>query len=493
MPCSRWSSPSSSTRGERGPHPRFALAARRAVAVTPDDLVEPRRQAAGDAHPRAGDRPAGLAKLSFISSSDDYARPSRKRAARRPQRRVGAPTCRSCWTHRRRTELAEIWLFEAWAARERAAFALPPSLLALEPGRYVSLIGGRRALFRITEIGEHGARDIEARGVRSRRLSSASPAGRRPGARRPMLSGQPLVFLDLPLLRGDEPPTAGYVAARQNPWPGGVAFYRSPETAGFALRAVAAAPATTGVTLDALPAARGASITPAVAVRLEAGELVPATCCSSLPGATWRGENADGEWEVAAVPDGALVAPGTYVLHFLRGQGGTESPCGAVAPAPASFCSTRVARVDWRPGDRPRLYWRFGRRRATSAMPPTPPTTHTFQGLGPSRCAPCTCAAARGGGDLAIAGCAARASAATAGTVRRAARRGYESATRSTSSTAPPSSARSQALCLRRLTHQHSRRWILVRRRRRSVCACGRSVATAAPGRRDQRSCEGTR
>jgi hypothetical protein len=56
---------------------------------------------------------------------------------------------------------------------------------------------------------------------------------------------------------GDEPPNAGYVAARQVPWPGGVAIYGSPETTGYALKSLAAAPATMGVTLDDLPA-RGA-------------------------------------------------------------------------------------------------------------------------------------------------------------------------------------------------------------------------------------------
>ena len=73
-----------------------------------------------------------------------------------------------------------------------------------------------------------------------------------------------MLFLDLPLLRGDEPPYAGYVAAVQVPWPGAIAFYRSPEASNFLLKAVAAAAAVTGVTLDPLPPA-------------------PASCCSTPP------------------------------------------------------------------------------------------------------------------------------------------------------------------------------------------------------------------
>ncbi len=94
------------------------------------------------------------------------------------------------------------------------------------------------------------------------------------------LAGQPLVeFLDLPLLRGDEPETAGYVAASQTPWPGGVAFYSSPETTGFDLEAIAAAPAAMGVTLDALPPGPAGRLDKAtrVRVRIDRGELASTT------------------------------------------------------------------------------------------------------------------------------------------------------------------------------------------------------------------------
>jgi len=100
--------------------------------------------------------------------------------------------------------------------------------------------------------------------------------------------GQPLVvFLDLPLLRGDEPPHAGTVAAAQNPWPGGVAFYRSPETSGFLLKALARTPAVTGVTIDPVwPGAtsrfeRGNTFR----VRLDQGSLASVTDLALLGGA----------------------------------------------------------------------------------------------------------------------------------------------------------------------------------------------------------------
>ena len=89
--------------------------------------------------------------------------------------------------------MAEVWLFEAWAARERAAFTLPPSRLALEPGDIVSFAAdGRSRLLRITEIGEHGARDIEARGIDPEIYSGAAPAAAH-AARRPARHRRPAV------------------------------------------------------------------------------------------------------------------------------------------------------------------------------------------------------------------------------------------------------------------------------------------------------------
>ena len=98
------------------------------------------------------------------------------------------------------------------------------------------LLGGAR-LLRVTEIGEHGKREISALSIDPEVYDAVPVKPRSPRTGEPVLSGQPLVaFLDLPLLRGDEPPNAGYVAARQVPWPGGVAIYGSPETTGYALK-----------------------------------------------------------------------------------------------------------------------------------------------------------------------------------------------------------------------------------------------------------------
>ena len=204
--------------------------------------------------------------MRFISSSGDYGQAvAEARRITGASGRVSQADLPLVLDGSQAEAIAETWLFEAWAARERASFALPPSLLALEPADMVRIDGdaeGDGRLFRVTEIGEHGARDIEARSIDPEIYGVGGGKERPPRIGAPVLSGQPLVeFIDLPLLRGDEPAAVGYAAAAQTPWPGSVAVYGSPETTGYALKALATAPATMGVTLEALPAGpKGGSI-----------------------------------------------------------------------------------------------------------------------------------------------------------------------------------------------------------------------------------------
>src|SRR5690606_14936010 len=120
-----------------------------------------------------------------------------------------------------------------------------------------------------------------------------------------------LEFLDLPVLRGDEPPEAGYVAAFQVPWPGSVAVLSSPEDAGYVLRAQATAPAVMGVTLDPLPPGplgvsdRGSRLRVAVT----GGELASVTRLQLLAGANAAAvKNEAGGWEVIQFQTAELVS-----------------------------------------------------------------------------------------------------------------------------------------------------------------------------------------
>ena len=386
-----------------------------AAALTPDDLVErrPDQALATLTRGQETDLPAS-AKVGFISAADAY--PAAVEEARRligRSGRVAVADLPLVLEAEQAAQMADIWLFEAWAARERAAFALPPSRLALEAGDVVSLTaGGRSRLLRITDIGEHGTRDVEARGLDPAVYASgAAPArttGR--GGSTTIIAGQPLVvFLDLPLLRGDEPPSAGYVAAAQEPWPGGVAFYRAPETSGFQLKALAVAPAVTGVTLDPLPAAPSGRIAgPAsLRVRLDRGALTSVTPLALLGGANLAAvQNADGEWEVLQFQYAVLAAPATYVLSgFLRGQAGTEHAMRSNVASGARFVllDGAIARADVTDDEIGLAFaWRCGPSVRDIGDASYVALTHAFRGEGLRPLSPVHLSATRSGGDATL-------------------------------------------------------------------------------------------
>ena len=384
-----------------------------AAELDPDDLVETRPGAVLATLTRAQetDLPAA-AKLTFISGVDSY--PSAAEEARRltgHSGRVAVADLPLVLDAEQVAQMAEVWLFEAWAARERAGFSLPPSHLALEAGDVISYTAdGRSRLLRITEIGEHGARDIEGLGIDPDVYTGSPPAPRPPRVSPLVLIGQPFVlFLDLPLLTGSEPPHAGYVAALQSPWPGAIAFYRSPETSNFLLKAVAAAPAVTGVTLDPLPSGPISrfDLASVVRVRLDGGTLTSATELALLAGANIAAiENADGEWEVLQFRSAVLTAPSTYELsHFLRGQAGTEGAMRTpvAAGARVMLLDAALTRVDMGPDEVGLDYtWRCGPANRNIGDASYVQTTHAFQGLGLRPLSPMHVQGSRSAGDLAV-------------------------------------------------------------------------------------------
>ncbi|MEZ5907555.1 MAG: glycoside hydrolase/phage tail family protein [Hyphomicrobiaceae bacterium] len=266
-------------------------------------------------------------------------------------------------------QIADTWLFESWSGRERAAFSLPPSTLALEPGDLVTLTNdGRQRLLRIVAVDQGLAQDIEAVAADGA-LYAPGPAGNRRGYRhRRDIYGAPLVhFLDLPLLGGGDSDGGPRVAAFQAPWPGGVAVYASPEAQGYRLRGTARLPATLGVTLDALPPGAGGRLDHAtrLQVRLAAGQLQTISHLQLLAGGNVAAVQApNGAWEVLQFERAELVAPLTYVLHrLLRGQGGSEDAVTQPLPAGAPFvlldgALARLAVADDELGLP--LSWRYG-------------------------------------------------------------------------------------------------------------------------------------
>jgi hypothetical protein len=267
---------------------------------------------------------------------------------------------------------------------------------------------GRTRLLRITEVGEHGARDIEALGLDPDVYADAPGAARQQAGGVAVIAGQPFVaFLDLPLLRSDMAPASGYVAAAQTPWPGPIAIYRSPEASGFQFKAIALAPAVTGVTLDPLPAGVTSRLDHATSVRLalDSGMLASATELALYGGANLAAvRNDDGQWEVLQFLSAVLTAPATYTLTgLLRGQGGTEHAMRTPLAAGARFVllDGAIARIDLTEDEIGLSFtWKCGPASRDIGSPNYVQLAHTFVGEGLKPLGPVHVRATRSAGDL---------------------------------------------------------------------------------------------
>lgn len=260
--------------------------------------------------------------------------------------------------------IAERWLHESRLARDGARFALPPSSAHLGPGDVVRLDG---ALWRIDRVEEGEARTIEAvhveDGTWQRQDAEPEPPKPRPFARPLPVEA---VFLDLPLLSGEEAPHAPHVTLAARPWPGSVTLAASDMDADYRAVLTQTSPATMGTTLNALAQAepglwdRG----PALRVRLLRGGLASVGPDRVLAGAGAAAIGDGDDWEVFQFAEAELVAPDTWDLRLrLRGQAGTDGVMPALWPAGSRFVLLDDAPVQWAfpPSLRDRLrHYRWG-------------------------------------------------------------------------------------------------------------------------------------
>ncbi|MCC0079148.1 MAG: glycoside hydrolase/phage tail family protein [Rhodobacter sp.] len=222
------------------------------------------------------------------------------------------------------------WLTEARIARDTARFSLPMSS-DLTVGDVVVLPHRDTTRhYRIDRMELTGARRIEAVRVepalyQHREGSDDLPITGVYTAPVPVLP----VFLDLPLMRGDEVPHAPHLAVTGRPWPGVVACYDAPATGGsFDLNTLIGQRATVGQTrtalFRALPAVwqRGAGVEVAFP---EGTVLASSDEAAMLDGANLAAIGSGAEWELFQFRDATVLEPGVWRLGGLwRGQFGTE-------------------------------------------------------------------------------------------------------------------------------------------------------------------------
>lgn len=232
--------------------------------------------------------------------------------------------------------MAERWLSEVRVGREVAEFALPRSRIALGVGDVVALKGQR---WRIDRMEQGDALQVEAVRV-ERGVYLPGPDGgltSRIAAFVPAVPVDP-VFLDLPLMAGDEVAHAPHLAVSAQPWPGRVAVWSSVEGESFALNTMMGTAAVMGESQNALAAARIGlwDRGPGLVVRLSGGSLQARAADSVLNGANLAaiGDGRADGWELFQFAGAELVGPQTWALSMrLRGQAGTEAAMPEFWPA----------------------------------------------------------------------------------------------------------------------------------------------------------------
>ncbi len=394
---------------------RFAHRGRRtpAAVLDLDDLVETKPDVALFQVVRGQETELpSAAKLTFIDGQESYRRGTAEaRRATVASERIATADLPIVLSPDRAQSIAERWLHESWAARQRLSLALPPSRMAIEPSDVVTFTAdGGTQRYRITGITDGGYKALDALSVEPSVFEEVKAPQRPPVVSGPDIYGPATAaFLDLPLISGAEDPYAGYVAAFASPWPGGIAFWRSADGLTYRLGAIAATRATMGVTATALrPGPRDRTDhANTLDVVLANGTLTSVDELRLLGGANLIAlENADGQWELLQFRDALLLAPSTYRLSvLLRGQAGTaDAMRDPIAPgARVVLIDGAVASSLLTPDEaRLTLAWRYGPKTSPHTDAAYVSATHTYQALGLRPLSPAHVRGSRSSGDLTI-------------------------------------------------------------------------------------------
>ena len=232
--------------------------------------------------------------------------------------------------------IVDRWTHEARVAKESVSFALPPSKADVDTGDTVSI---QNSLYRVDRIEESGIRLAEGTRVVPEvyRMAERFEEGASLSPINPPTPVE-MLFMDLPLLTGDEAPQSPYVAATSRPWPGTIGLHSSPTDSNYLLQAVIKNRAVMGQTLSPLVSGRLGlwDRQAGIDVKLVAGNLSAAASEDVLLGANMLaiGDGTAAGWEVIQFADAEPTALRTYRIgRLLRGQAGSDAKIPDVWPA----------------------------------------------------------------------------------------------------------------------------------------------------------------
>lgn len=286
-------------------------------------------------HDRAAEAEmVGRVRVRFVQSGSDYGVVSEEAvmADSNTQSVTGNDLALSM-TRAEGRQVAERWLAEARVSRDTVRFALPPSQLDFGAGDIVELNTGRgeqRSTFRIDRVEHSGlqvldAVRIEAEVYRPSEFPDDEIVG---SSFVPPVPVFPL-FMDLPLMSGDEKPHAPHLAVTSQPWPGTVALFSSVTDDSYAISDLLTRRAVVGRTESSMRFASPGiwDIGSSLQVSLFSGSLESRSEDAILNGANLAaiGDGTSGNWELFQFANSELIGKDTFLLSGrLRGQLGSD-------------------------------------------------------------------------------------------------------------------------------------------------------------------------
>jgi hypothetical protein len=284
----------------------------------------------------------GRVRVRFVQSGADYDVVSEEAVmADDATHSVSANDLPVSMTRAEGRQVVERWLAESRVSRDTVRFALPPSLMGLGAGdviRFPDPDSEDGACYRIDMVEQSGLQIVDAVRMERDVYRPSDMVDDLPSVASfvPPVPVFPL-FLDLPLMTGDEIPHAPHLAVTAQPWPGAVALYASATDDNYALNQITNRRSIVGRTETPLAAA-GVGVwdegTP-LQVKLLTGELEAKSEEAVLNGANLAaiGDGTSGNWELFQFQNAELISNDTYQLsRRLRGQLGSDKNISSVWP-----------------------------------------------------------------------------------------------------------------------------------------------------------------
>ena len=298
-------------------------------------------------------------------------------------------------------QVVERWLTEARVARDGALFALPPSKMWLGAGDVVTLpspADGERARYRIDRVEQSNLSLIEAVRIEPEVYKPTVLEEDGPG-QRPFAAPVPVLplFMDLPLMAGDEVPHAPHLALSAQPWPGSVALFSSASDDDYTLSELITRRSVIGTTQTPLPRALPGiwDHGPDLQVQLISGTLESRGADAVLNGTNLAaiGDGSSGRWEVIQFEKADLIGVDTYLVSSrLRGQAGSNGLMPEIWPADSWFVLLNGVpkQIDLKPAQR-RIarHFRIGPSRRPNSDPSYTYVLAAFDGNGLRPYSPC--------------------------------------------------------------------------------------------------------